>query len=36
MARYGKGAQEKVHKVMKEYKKGELHSGRSSSRRRSS
>jgi hypothetical protein len=29
MARYGKKAQEKVHKVMRELKKGTLRSGRS-------
>lgn len=29
MAKYGKGAQKKVEKVMREYKKGTLHSGKS-------
>ena len=29
MAKYGKKAQDKVHKVMREYKKGKLKSGQS-------
>ena len=32
MAKYGKKAQRKVHKVMKEYKEGKLRSGRSGKR----
>jgi len=29
MAKYGEKAQKKIHKVMDEYKKGDLHSGKS-------
>jgi hypothetical protein len=32
MAKYGKKAQQKVEKVMREFKKGELHSGKSHKR----